>query len=216
MNAYERPSVLLGGEVIYDPQIDLIDRVCSHKQPIRLGDAHGFNPKCHELDPERVQFLKEKWTGWDKKVNELRSGLLKFGGSFALIPEFEEDLGRLLPRGQLWGPSSRMLTGERSRCHTNSIYAWEANQDKLFLATGYALSEDGLWRQHSWCINPRPRSIQVIETTVRRSLYFGFVMTLEETALFADLNTDMGVEIEPATYERYGLPAPHHFERQTG
>ena len=196
-----------------DPQIQYIDNLCAKKAPIRLGQPHGFNTDCHPLDERRRNFLTERYSGGGDRVALLRDGIVGFGGSFVIIPSVEEDMERLISRGQLWGPNSKMLRGATSKCHSNSVMAWEANQDKLFLATGYALSGDGVWRQHSWCVNPRPRSIQIIETTVARMLYFGHVMTLEETVMFADYNTDFGVEVEPETYARYGLEAPAPAER---
>lgn len=61
-------------------------------------------------------------------------------------------------------------------------------KDITRICTGYALSEDGMWRQHSWIIWHKARSNQIIETTVPRILYFGFVMTTEMCEEFADNN----------------------------
>lgn len=36
--------------------------------------------------------------------------------------------------------------------------------------TGYALSPDGLWRQHSWAYGD---NLMIYETTVERVMYFG-------------------------------------------
>ena len=55
-------------------------------------------------------------------------------------------------------------------------------------ATGYALSADGMWRQHSWLIHRKPRSNRVVETTEPRILYFGFAMTLEHCEKFVSYN----------------------------
>ena len=54
--------------------------------------------------------------------------------------------------------------------------------------TGYALSDDGLWRQHSWLIAKPGRRWTVIETTCRRLLYYGVVLTEEEARHHADCN----------------------------
>lgn len=54
------------------------------------------------------------------------------------------------------------------------------------LLTGYALSDDGYWRQHSsWCLSPARR---LIETTVRREHYFGFRLSEDEAFAFANAN----------------------------
>lgn len=204
-------------------QADFIDGLCAKgQQPIRLGGSSPYQVNCAPLETGRQTFLEAKYGGKpDAQASgkkKLADGLCQFGGSFALIPGSEEDLEKILVRGQLWGPTGKMLKGETSQCHSNSVKAWEANQDKLYVATGYAMSADGLWRQHTWCINPKPRSIQVVETTEKRSLYFGFVMTLEETIEFGYNNTFSGVEVHPDTYARYGLEAPseRENERQKG
>ena len=88
-----------------------------------------------------------------------------------------------------------MQKGEPSQCHTNSAMLWEANKsrtlegpyrEELALATGYAMSEDGLWRQHSWCVLRTPARVKVVETTVPRVAYYGFVMTHAEAERFAE------------------------------
>jgi hypothetical protein len=196
---------------MFDAQVDFIDRVCAKERPLRLGATHSFPVKCEPLEHARRDFLEARYpfgSEDDSRRKVLADGLCQFGGSFVLIPGPEEDLEKILVRGQLWGPTGKILRGEQSQCHSNSVKAWEANQDKLYLATGYAMSSDGLWRQHSWCVNPKPRSIQIVETTERRSLYFGFVMTLDETVDFGYNNTFSGVDVDPQTYARYGLEVP--------
>lgn len=88
-----------------------------------------------------------------------------------------------------------MQKGEPSQCHTNSAMLWEANKsrtlegpyrEELALATGYAMSEDGLWRQHSWCVLRTPARVKVVETTVPKVAYYGFVMTHAEAERFAE------------------------------
>lgn len=147
----------------------------------------------------------EKDPAVDPLLYELRDGLIKLGGEAACLPWIEEDIDKLMTRGQLWtGSNLKMAKGKNSQCHYNSGLLWEANQEKdLFIATGYALSEEGgLWRQHSWCVQKKARSMQIIETTEPRALYFGFVLTLDETIDFAFDNTD-GIEVNPETVERY-------------
>lgn len=186
--------------------VDLLDQHCAKaKSPIRIDCPSPFNPRCQPLEPVRAQFISDRFP-IDKAHSEIKAlseGLIRFGGSATLIPSIEEDLQHLVHRGQLWGSTSKMMKGRNSKCHENSCLLWESNQDKLFLATGYALSADGLWRQHSWCVLPKPRSIQIVETTERRELYFGYIMTLEETLSFGSNNTDMGVEADEFTRERY-------------
>lgn len=112
---------------------------------------------------------------------KLRDLLLSFGGSQVCMPGYDEDAARIIERGQLWyGDRIHMMKGRPSQCHRNSSYCWEANQDKTVLCTGYALSEDGMWRCHSWLVELRPRRNRIVETTEPRIAYFGFGMTTEE------------------------------------
>ena len=48
------------------------------------------------------------------------------------------------------------------------------------MATGYALSEDGLWRSHSWGLTQARNRAVIIETTVSRERYFGVMFPAEE------------------------------------
>lgn len=191
---------------------DQLDALCAvRKAPIRLGSTSPFTSITTPVDPERLNFLNERWPLSDlsKDDRTVVEGLLKFGGQHTLVPPLEEDMKKLLHRGQLWGPTNKIMKGRQSQCHENSCLCWEANQDKsIFLATGYALSDDGLWRQHSWCVNPRARSIHVIETTEKRELYFGYVMTLDETLDFGYHNTDTGgLTVTPEARLRYPAEA---------
>jgi hypothetical protein len=54
------------------------------------------------------------------------------------------------------------------------------------ICTGYALTRDGMWRQHSWVYT---RSGTVVETTVKRVQYFGFIMNETECEIFLEDNT---------------------------
>lgn len=51
-----------------------------------------------------------------------------------------------------------------------------------------ALSDDGMWRQHSWLVWHKARSNQIVETTVKRIVYYGFVMPYDMCQKFADDN----------------------------
>ena len=122
---------------------------------------------------------------FDTRLFDLRDRLLTFAGSEVCMPIFEEDLENILSRGQLWyGDRIHMMKGVPCHCHQNSAYCWKKNKDKTVLCTGYALSKDGMWRQHSWLVHLRPRKNRIIETTVERELYFGYVMTEEESQNF--------------------------------
>lgn len=123
------------------------------------------------------------------KIFELRDHLLKFGGEQACMPVIDTDADKILSRGQFWyGDIMRMKRGQPSRCHSNSAELWDKNRDTMKIVTGYALAEDGMWNQHSWCIQVRPRKNIILETTFPRVGYFGFVLTDEEAEEFLENN----------------------------
>lgn len=115
----------------------------------------------------------------------LKNILLDIGGWAACIPAHEPDLAAIIGRGRRFGGESRTVKGERSRCHSNSSLLWEANMDKARICTGYALSSDGMWRQHSWVFFSE---LGLVETTEKRLQYFGYIMTLPECRAFLEDN----------------------------
>lgn len=130
-----------------------------------------------------IQKELEKCTWINTGLLALHKKLLSFGGVRTVLPVVEDDLKNILERGQLWlGDNPKMMPGRPSQCHRNSAACWEANKRKAILCTGYALSEDGLWRQHSWLVDFQYQ--RIVETTVRRVAYFGFAMTSEEAENF--------------------------------
>ena len=136
---------------------------------------HSFLPsECPEDDPMAIE-LKEK--------------LLSIGGTRIIMPRTDEDLAKTLSRGQFWlGDKPKLMIGQPSQCHYNSSCLYEANKNTtnhVRICTGYALSDDGIWRMHSWCIWAKPRVNKIIETTVERVLYYGFVMNKEECEEFS-------------------------------
>lgn len=129
---------------------------------------------------------------WVKKANEngftrnhpfdegqyehLKNILLDIGGWAVCLPRIEEDYQKLLLRGRRFAGKSILMRGEPCSCHSNSVSLWDENRSDVYVATGYALSKDGVWRQHSWCVKPTKRSWRVVETTEKRVQYFGYIM----------------------------------------
>jgi hypothetical protein len=122
------------------------------------------------------------------KVNKtLIRKILAFGGEEVCMPLKEWDLELIMTRGVLlYGHDARFFKGEPCECHRNSALYWEKNKEKVVLMTGYALSNDSMWRQHSWCAFIK--SGKVIESTKGRKAYFGFAMTRDEANAFLDEN----------------------------
>lgn len=82
------------------------------------------------------------------------------------------------------------MEGVPNQCHKNSCELWYANNDTfdIHICTGYALSQDGLWRQHSWLVAIIENQPKIIETTVDWVAYYGFIRTEEECELFYNMN----------------------------
>lgn len=131
---------------------------------------------------------KEGWTlkhpHSNPAIEILKQRLLKIGGWSVCFPHIESDLVRILERGRRFAGRAKMMKGEPCQCHFNSASLWENNRDISFICTGYALSKDGMWRQHSWCAIKTTNSYKVIETTESRISYYGYILDSEESEVF--------------------------------
>jgi hypothetical protein len=63
----------------------------------------------------------------------------------------------------------------------NAVALWR-HGEAVAIGTGYALSDDALWREHSWAWD---RQGAVIETTEPRVRYFGLRFEGEQADWFA-------------------------------
>lgn len=115
----------------------------------------------------------------------LKAALLDIGGWAACVPVVEPDLEKILKRGRRFAGKSTTMRGEPCSCHANSSALWSENRDRCSICTGYALSRDGMWRQHSWVYT---HDGIVVETTEKRVQYFGFIMSPAECEQFCDAN----------------------------
>lgn len=136
--------------------------------------------KTNPPDPEWLLRAKEHTRG-NGPHQDLKEKLLDIGGWAAVIPVVEEDLKKLMTRGRKFPGRSRTMRGEPCRCHSNSAFCWDENRELCRICTGYALSRDGVWRQHSWVLTNQGT---IIETTEKRIQYYGYIMTHEECELF--------------------------------
>lgn len=71
--------------------------------------------------------------------------------------------------------------GDANSCHDNASALRDAGVVKR-IATGWALSVDGLWRRHSWGVAFRENC--PVETTEPRELYYGYILTAAEANAF--------------------------------
>ena len=141
------------------------------------------------MTDEQKAFLAGRLQEASKAQPELKSfrlSLLAFGGLEFVPPgKPDPDLPELLSSGQLiTGPVAREELDE-GYCHENIAELWlKPGAGLTAIGTGYALSEDGLWRQHSWGM----RNDQIVETTAERVKYFGRILTGNEADAFANAN----------------------------
>jgi hypothetical protein len=120
----------------------------------------------------------------DPEAEQLKQMLLRYGGWAANIDPNDPDLTKIIARGAIMsGAGAKVMRGKPINCHGNAASLWRAEVGRI--CTGYALNRDGMWRQHSWGMMPNQ---QIIETTVRRIAYFGFVLDDEEAEDFVKHN----------------------------
>lgn len=114
-------------------------------------------------------------------INNLRKILFNISGYKFVDSGYEPHLRNIITRGKIMSNKVIYKKGIESQCHYNASQLFYKNPKTYRICTGYILN-DGLWRQHSWVINSKN---QIIETTVKREKYFGYVMTKEESEDFA-------------------------------
>lgn len=182
------------------------------EQPITLPSQMPKKVHTEEIDSEWLENLKMSNLYWFKgskepynyppgfgpterklvpRMLELRERILSFAGKQVCMPfvEDEERLHQLETRGQIWyGDNSVFKQGARSQCHLNSAMICLENKMKgkgnIHMVSGYALSDTGMWRQHSWCVEVQESQNIIIETTELRTLYFGYVLDDKELMEF--------------------------------
>ena len=156
----------------------------------KIGDYESSLESCDLMNPEWKTAISSKW--WAKvnrgisspnrkKYGDFMRELLQIAGEEVCFQAGDPDFELIQEYGQFWfGKNVKMMPGTPSRCHENSAFLWNENRENTLICTGYALSKDGMWRQHSWCIKIGARSNQIIETTKPRIAYFGVCLTYEK------------------------------------
>ena len=142
------------------------------------------------MNPEQEEFLARRFSeavAQQPELAHLRTLLLKLGGEVLVAPpKPDPDVTHLLERGFLMSGPTTLTVMKSSSCHENVARAWTMREfDIVGIATGYALSEDGLWRQHSWGV----LRDGIFETTETRLKYFGIVLQGERADYFAAANS---------------------------
>jgi hypothetical protein len=133
--------------------------------------------KTKRLTRSRYRFLHQcgytadsVFSDWN--AEEIKAKLLAVGGQAVIIAgSTPEDCKELVVKGEfVSGEKLKMWKMAEGRCHQNVEYIitrWPHFKG----LTGFALSEDGVWRFHSWAFDPKTNCIR--ETTQPRLMYFG-------------------------------------------
>src|SRR5579875_1884149 len=114
------------------------------------------------LYAERVDSYPDAPPGYAQRWRKWCRFLLSHGGEL-VVPHLAPDdfLERLLSSATVSSVSKlRLVQGSPSSCHANVSALWAQARVEA-IGTGYALSADGLWRQHSWGL----AGPDVVETT---------------------------------------------------
>jgi hypothetical protein len=134
---------------------------------------------------DRVAEHDAQRPGYGDLWARLSQAILAHGGE-AVVPPLEPlaqpFAEMLLEHGGLQGPRARKVRGDRSDCHRNAARLLRTGK-AAGIGTGYALSDDGLWRQHTWGLDGDG---EVLETTESREQYWGIQFSGEDATDFAD------------------------------
>jgi hypothetical protein len=141
------------------------------------------------MTPDQKTFLNRRLRdaiGKQPELKRLKALLLRLGGDFLVAPPRpDQDVPLLLEQGFLTSGPTRLKVMKSSSCHQNVASIWTKRKFGIVgIATGYALSDDGLWRQHTWGI----LRDGVLETTEPRLKYFGIVLQGDRADFFAASN----------------------------
>lgn len=171
------------------------------KEPHEMSKQLVFKTakRVHEQKARDMEIFKDNMCMYTPiQERNLRNGIEKLEKilqSFApnSIMQYREydiyDLKRMIKDGHfLYGDRAKVIAGPPGQCHRNSSELWKLNYKNfnVHIETGYALSKDGMWYQHSWLVLfNKKNQIEVIETTpLRRIAYYGFQMTHKEAVKF--------------------------------
>ena len=140
---------------------------------------------CTPMDEAWKDRCREKWWGpgsklpfpddWKREAEHrgVMDRCLSFGGETVCMPNEDPDIMEIFTKGVfIYGDNATLIEMQASNCHENVMVLFEANPSRYAPMTGYALSDDGVWRSHSWLVDLSTGTL--VETTKSRTSYFGF------------------------------------------
>ena len=137
----------------------------------------------------RRHFLKRRLKvaiSQQPEIKTLRALLLQMGGAELVAPPWHDcQVPALVRAGFAMDGHVALKIMRPCACHRNVSRLWARKRSGLIgIGTGYALSSDGLWRQHSWGVG----RLGIVETTEARAKYFGQLFRGADAGLFAACN----------------------------
>lgn len=149
---------------------------------------------CLTFSDEHRQFLADRWKYYPKEQPLFRRLEALVSTSLA-VPRDEPDLDAIMDHGQFVDAPIVLFPMRASGCHENTSCLYSCAPDRVQLQTGWALSEDGLWRQHSWGYDTLTH--RIIETVSPRVTYYGITFPPDQAAHFADQNMPLHCNCAP-------------------
>jgi hypothetical protein len=148
--------------------------------------------------PRRVLAMNEAQPGFADAFYAMEKLLVSKGGAAVVpMPEELDSIQALLAHAEYERPLHvRTHILRKSACHANSAKLWAESLGQEKIWSGYALSMDGLWRQHSWARDERG----IIETTEIRVAYYGVEMSFRDSVKMLIANCDVE-EISPEVFQ---------------
>ncbi|SDS95387.1 hypothetical protein [Actinoplanes derwentensis] len=134
--------------------------------------AHEYDRRL-ALYRARVRGYPDADPSYDARWRQWCRDLLAHGGELVVPPGSPDgDLDALLSTSTVFTGARRVAAGDDGDCHGNVARLWIDGAVPA-IGTGYALSPDGLWRQHSWALDADGT---LVETTEPRTAYVGIVL----------------------------------------
>ena len=110
--------------------------------------------------------------------------LLAHGGALVVPPPGPDIYLDALLTGETFADRRVPAPGWAGSSCANSADLWIFGVAHT-IATGYALGDDGLWRQHTWALTGDGQDRAILETTTSREQYFGVALTGADALAFA-------------------------------
>jgi hypothetical protein len=161
-------------------------------------------PKFADLPQHQLEFLgarRERVTAMLPAYEDLRKQLLALGGVEVVLPRYDQfseveqrrqayDVEQVLARGETWLGSRAVLElRTENNCHNNVAQIRSSGRGSI--TSGWALADDGLWREHSWLLlRSADSEDSVLETTQAWLLYHGYRLDARETGWF--IHSELG------------------------